>query len=117
MTPARLASLAGHAGDLLHPSGPAGPFPFGTNVPIPHRNAVYLVSAWSGRILYVGSTTVGLNARFAGHLADTTKTLDWATVNVIPLRDHATVAQVRRVEGRVGLVTNPSRNKALPRIA
>jgi hypothetical protein len=117
VTPERLASLAAYAGDRIHPVGAAGPYPFGSNVPIRVRNAIYVVCAWSGRILYVGSTAVGVRARFAQHLVDYSKTLDWATVYVIPLIDRLTVREVRRIEGRVGLAAAPERTKALPRIA
>lgn len=117
MTRERLASLAAYAGGRLHPVGPAGPFPFGTAIPITTRRAVYIVCAWSGRVLYVGSTTAGVGARAAGHLADVTKTLDWSTVYVVPLADDTPTAEVRRIEGRIGRAAGPERNRGLPRIA
>jgi hypothetical protein len=80
------------------------------------RNAVYVVCGWSGRILYVGSTTVGIRTRFMQHLRDLVKTLDWATVYVLPLADSVPTKQVRRVEGRVGLAVGPERSQALPRV-
>ncbi|MDT0613612.1 GIY-YIG nuclease family protein [Streptomyces lancefieldiae] len=78
--------------------------------------AVYVVCGWSGRILYVGSTTVGVGTRFAQHAKDVSKTLDWTTAYVIPLSDDTPVRDVRRIEGRIGLAVGPERNKALPRI-
>ena len=75
------------------------------------------VCAWSGRVLYVGSTTTGVGVRFAQHLADLGKTLDWATAYVVPLTDDAPTAEVRRIEGCIGLAVGPEHNKALPRIA
>ena len=113
----RLASLAAYACDRLHPAGPVGPYPFDLAVPDPARNAVYLVCAWSGRVLYVGSTTVGVRARFARHLADTFKTLDWSTVYLIPLTDETTTPEVRRIEGRIGRAVSPERSRALPRLS
>ncbi|WP_274919406.1 hypothetical protein [Streptomyces sp. WZ-12] len=44
------------------------------------------------------------------------KTLDWTTAYVIPLKDDTPLQDVRRIEGRVGLAVGPERNKALPRI-
>lgn len=116
MTQERLASLAAYAGDRLHLDGPSGPHPFKVQVPVTARNAVYVVCGWSGRVLYVGSTTVGVRVRFAQHVGDLTKTLDWATAYVIPLTDDTPKHEVRRIEGRVGLVAGPARNRALPRI-
>jgi hypothetical protein len=116
MTPERLASLAAYAGDRLHPDGPSGPHPFAPENPVRARNAVYVVCAWSGRVLYVGSTTVGVRGRFRQHLADVARTLDWTTAYVIPLTDGTPVTEVRRVEGRIGRATAPARNRALPRI-
>lgn len=117
MTPERLASIAAYAGDRLHPDGPSGPHPFGPRMPVTARCAAYLVCAWSGRVLYVGSTTVGLGRRFAQHLGDPARTLDWATAYVVPLTDDTPPAEVRRIEGRIGLAVGPERNEALPRIA
>lgn len=116
MTPQRLASLAAYAGDRLHPDGPSGPHPFSPENPVRSRNAVYVVCAWSGRVLYVGSTTIGVRGRFRQHLADRAKTIDWTTAYVIPLQDDTPVRVVRRVEGRIGLAVGPARNRALPRI-
>ena len=73
MTPERLASLAAYAGDRLHADGPSGPYSFGPRIPVTARRAVYVVCAWSGRVLYVGSTTIGVGARFAQHLGDLTE--------------------------------------------
>lgn len=117
MTPERLASLAAYAGDRLHPSGPCGPYPFRTDIPATARNAVYVVCGWSGRVLYVGSTTVGAGVRFGQHLGDLAKTLDWSTVYVIPLTDDTPVQEVRRIEGRIGLAAGPERSNMLPRLA
>lgn len=116
MSPGRLASLAAYAGNRLHPSGASGPYPFGSDVPASARKAVYAVCGWSGNVLYVGSTTVGVSARSAGHLRDLRKTLDWSSVYIIPLTDDTPVADVRRIEGRIGLATGPQRNRALPRL-
>ncbi|MBV9025117.1 MAG: hypothetical protein JO362_15305 [Streptomycetaceae bacterium] len=44
------------------------------------------------------------------------KTHDWTTAYVIPLKDGTPLRDVRRIEGRVGLAIGPERNKALPRI-
>jgi hypothetical protein len=117
VTPDRLASLAAYAGQQLRSEGPRGPYPFSPYVPIDAHNVVYVVCGWSGQALYVGSTTVGVRARFAQHLSDQVKTLDWTTVYVIPLNDEATVREVRRIEGRIGLAIGPARTKALPRLA
>jgi hypothetical protein len=117
VTPERLASLAAYAADRLHPSGPSGPHPFDIHVPVTAHNAVYVVCGWSGRILYVGSTTIGVRARFAQHLGDLAKTLDWSTVYIIPLADGTPTKEVTRIEGRIGLAVRPERNKALPRLA
>ncbi|RAO63429.1 hypothetical protein LUPAC06_00155 [Micromonospora saelicesensis] len=117
MTRVRLASLAAYAGDKLHPEGPAGPLPFSPDISVRARNVVYLVCGWSGKILYVGSTTVGVRTRFSQHLGSLTKTLDWASVYIIPLTDGTSERDVRRIEGRIGLAVGPERNKALPRIA
>jgi hypothetical protein len=68
-------------------------------------------------VLYVGSTTTGVGVRFAQHLADLGKTLDWATAYIVPLTDDAPTAEVRRIEGCIGLAVGPEDNKALPRIA
>lgn len=116
MRPERLASMAAYAGDWLDPDGPVGPCPFGPSVAIGVRNAVYVVCGWSGRILYVGSTSTGLRRRFTRHLADLTRTIDWTTVYVIPLLDDTPLKEVRRIEGRVGRATGPAQNKALPRL-
>lgn len=116
MTPARLRSLAAYAGDRIYPNGPSGPHPFRPETTPNVRRAVYIVCAWSGRIVYVGSTTVGLRARFAQHLSDRAKTLDWTTVYVVPLNDDTPSQDVRRIEGRIGLAVGPERNRALPRI-
>ncbi|MBQ1062159.1 GIY-YIG nuclease family protein [Micromonospora sp. C41] len=119
MTRLRLASLAAYAGDKLRPGGPLGPIPFGSGIPAAARarNAVYVVCAWSGQVLYVGSTTIGVRSRFLQHLRNQPKTLDWSTVYIIPLTDDTSVADVRRIEGRVGLAAAPLRNRALPRLA
>ena len=117
MTPERLASLAAYAGPWLQTDGASGPYPFGPRIPVSARRAVYVVCAWSGRVLYVGSTTTGVGVRFAQHLADLGKTLDWATAYVVPLTDDAPTAEVRRIEGCIGLAVGPEDNKALPRIA
>lgn len=116
MTPERFASLAAFAGDRLHPDRPTGPHPFTANIAVHAPNAVYVVCGWSGTILYVGSTTIGVRARFTQHLANQSKTLDWTTVYVIPLTDDTPVTEVRRIEGRIGLALGPERNKALPRV-
>lgn len=116
MTRERLASIAAYAGDRLGLEGPSGPFPFCRSVPVTARCAVYLVCSWSGRVLYVGSTTIGTGPRIAKHLGDLAKTLDWATVYVVPLTDDTPPAEVRRIEGRIGLAVGPERNQALPRI-
>jgi hypothetical protein len=116
MSPVRLASLAAYAGDRLHADGPSGPYPFGPDVPVAARKAVYLVSGWSGRILYVGSTTAGVQARLSQHFANFRKSLDWSTVYVVPLVEDTPVTSVRRIEGRIGLVVKPERNKALPSV-
>jgi hypothetical protein len=81
------------------------------------NSTINLVCGWSGKILYVGSTTVGVRTRFSQHLESLTKTLDWASVYIIPLRDGTSEKGLRRVEGRIGLAVGPERNKALPRIA
>ncbi len=117
MTPERLASISAYAGDRLRADGASGPHPFDRHIPVAARCAVYLVCAWSGRVLYVGSTTVGVGLRFAQHLSDPARTLDWATAYVLPLDDDTPTAEVRRIEGRVGLAVGPERNEALPRIA
>ncbi|UKL01476.1 MULTISPECIES: hypothetical protein [unclassified Streptomyces] len=116
MTPGKLASLAAYAGDWLRDDGPAGPLPFGPKVTLSAAKAVYVLSGWSGRILYVGSTTVGVATRFAQHARDVRKTIDWTTAYVIPLKDDTPVRAVRRIEGRIGVAMGPERNKALPRI-
>ena len=116
MTPERLASLAAYAGDRLHTDGPSGPYSFGPRIPVTARRAVYVVCAWSGRVLYVGSTTIGVGARFAQHLGDLAKTIDWATAYIVPLTDDTPAAEVHRIEGCIGLAVGPERNKALPRI-
>jgi hypothetical protein len=112
----QLASLAAYAGAWLDPAGPIGPCPFGPSVALGVKNAVYVVCAWSGRILYVGSTSVGLRRRFTEHLRDFAKTIDWTTVYVIPLLESAPIAEIRRIEGRVGRATAPAQNRALPRL-
>lgn len=117
MTPERLASIAAYAGDLLDPVGPSGPHPFGNRVAVRSPNVVYVVCAWSGQVLYVGSTTVGVRRRFSEHLRDQVRTLSWVEAYLIPLVDHAKVDQVRRVEARVGLALGPVHNRALPRLA
>ncbi|TCB93507.1 hypothetical protein E0H26_22355 [Micromonospora zingiberis] len=91
--------------------------PFSPNIRVHARNVVYLVCGWSGKTLYVGSTTVGVRTRFSQHLGSLTKTLDWASVYIIPLRDGTSERELRRVEGRIGLAVGPERNMALPRIA
>lgn len=116
MTPGKLASLAAYAGDWLRDDGPAGPLPFGPKVTLRAAKAVYVVCGWSGRSLYVGSTTVGVATRFAQHARDVRKTIDWTTAYVIPLKDDTPVRAVRRIEGRIGVAMGPERNKALPRI-
>lgn len=116
MTPERLASLAAYAGDHLHQDGPSGPHAFGALVPVAALKAVYVVCAWSGRVLYVGSTTVGPRTRFGQHLGDLTKTLDWSTVYIVPLIDDTPTEVVRRIEGRIGLAVGPERSRAMPRI-
>lgn len=116
MRPQRLGSLAAYAGDHLHHDGPSGPYPCAADIPVRPRKAVYVVCAWSGRILYVGSTIVGVSVRMAQHLRCVNRTLDWTTVFVIPLVDDTPVETVRRIEGRVGVAAGPVRNKALPRI-
>ncbi len=117
MRPQRLASLAAYAGDQLHRDGPSGPYPCAADIPVRPRKAVYVVCAWSGRILYVGSTIVGVHRRIAQHLRGVNRTLDWTTVYVIPLDDATPIETVRRIEGRVGIAAGPMRNKALPRIS
>lgn len=116
MRPQRLASLAAYAGDHLHRDGPSGPYPCTADIPVRPRKAVYVVCAWSGKILYVGSTTVGVSLRIAQHLRGVERTLDWTTVYVIPLDDDTPAETVRRIEGRVGVDAGPVRSKALPRI-
>lgn len=116
MTPERLASIAAYAGDRLHPDGPSGPYPFGPRIPVTARRAVYLVCAWSGKVLYVGSTTIGVEHRFSQHLGNLAKTLDWATAYIVLLTDDTPPAEVRRIEGRIGLAVGPERNEALPRV-
>lgn len=116
MNPGKLASLAAFAGDWLHADGPSGPYPFDPRLSVAAGNAVYVVCGWSGRALYVGSTTVGIAMRFAQHARDVGKTRDWTTAYVIPLKDDTPLRDVRRIEGRVGLAIGPERNKALPRI-
>lgn len=116
MTPMQLASLAAYAGDWRDRKGPYGPYPFSPCVPVHVRKAVYLVCGWSGRILYVGSTIAGVRTRFAQHLRDVTKTLDWTTVYIFPLTDDTPLRDVRRIEGRIGLAAGPERNKSLPSI-
>lgn len=117
MTPGKLESLAAYAGDWLRSDGPLGPIPFGPRAAVAAGNAVYVVCGWSGRVLYVGSTTLGVATRFAQHAKDVRKTLDWTTAYVIPLKEDTPLRDVRRIEGRVGLAIGPERNKALPRIA
>lgn len=116
MTPGKLASLAAFAGDWIHSDGPSGPYSFDPHLAIRASNSVYIVCGWSGRVLYVGSTTVGIATRFAQHAADLSKSRDWTTAYVIPLKDDTPIRDVRRIEGRVGLAVGPERNKVLPRI-
>jgi hypothetical protein len=117
VSPDRLDSIAAYAGDRLHSDGVSGPHPFGRHIPVTAQRAVYLVCAWSGRVLYVGSTTVGVDRRFAQHLSDPVRTLDWATAYVVPLTHDTPTAEVRRIEGRIGLAVGPERSEALPRVA
>jgi hypothetical protein len=76
--------------------------------------AVYIVCDWGGRVLYVGSTVIGVGNRLRQHCADIERTLDWAEVWIIPLRDDTPLAEVRRAEGLIGLALRPLRNRALP---
>lgn len=116
MGPAQLASLAAYAGRWLHDDGPSGPRPFGPTLQGPGPLCVYIICAWSGRALYVGSTTIGVSARFAQHLRDRRKTMSWSTSYLIPLQDLTPLRTVRRIEGRVGVALRPEQNRALPRI-
>lgn len=77
---------------------------------------MYIVCGWSGRILYVGSTTVGVRTRLRQHCVDVERTFDWAEAWVVPLRDDTPVPEVRRIEGLVGLALCPSDNRALPAV-
>jgi hypothetical protein len=49
--------------------------------------AVYIVCDWPGRIRYVGSTVRGADSRVLEHLADIDRTLAWATVWIVQLRE------------------------------
>ena len=77
---------------------------------------VYIVCDWAGDILYVGSTTCGVKARMIEHLRDLDRTLTWATVWVVPLRDTTPIATVRRIEGLVGRSLRPAHSRALPMV-
>jgi hypothetical protein len=79
--------------------------------------AVYIVCDWGGRVLYVGSTVVGVRNRLRQHCTDIERTIDWAEVWIIPLRDDTPLAEVRRAEGLIGLALRPLRNRALPNVS
>jgi Uri superfamily endonuclease len=80
------------------------------------RAGVYIVCDWAGAILYVGSTTCGVRNRVICHLRDVDRTLDWATVWVVPLAEDTPAGAVRRVEGLIGRSLRPRQTKLLPAV-
>jgi len=105
------------AGRWLDPSGPApGPVVISRNMPPGPACAVYIVCDWGGRVLYVGSTAAGVRNRLRQHLADADRTSAWAELWIIPLRKDTPLAEIRRVEGLVGLALCPLSNRALPAV-
>jgi hypothetical protein len=82
------------------------------------HNAVYIVCDRTGRVRYVGST-VGRPARkrLAEHLGDVDRTREWHEAWIIPLRESASEAAVRTLEGQVGRFLRPLDSRCLPRRA
>lgn len=79
------------------------------------KNAVYIVEDVSGAVLYVGSTCGrSAHGRLAEHLGNSIRTRRWHEAWVIPLRAGTSLAEVRRIEGRVGRYLRPTQNGALP---
>jgi hypothetical protein len=110
-------SACAFAGRWLAPSGPApGPVVISRDMLDGPTRAVYIVCDWGGRVLYVGSTTAGVRHRLRQHLADADRTSVWAEVWIIPLRNDTPLAEVRRLEGLVGLALRPLSNRALPAV-
>jgi hypothetical protein len=106
------------AGKWLSAAGPAArPVRISQDMDAGPARAVYIVCDWGGRVLYVGSTMVGVRNRLRQHCTDIQRTIEWAEVWIIRLRDETPPAEVRRAEGLIGLALRPLRSRALPHVS
>lgn len=111
----RYRSACAFAGRWLAAAQP-WPEPAGRQMTTTASQGIYIVCDWAGNILYVGSTTCGVKARVMSHLRSVDRTLAWATVWVVPLRDTTPAATVRRIEGLIGRALRPAQTLALPAV-
>jgi len=81
------------------------------DVPARDQQAVYIICDWPGRVLYVGSTTIGVRNRVRQHLADAVKTREWSTVWTVPIKSEAPLAELRRIEALICTALRPLQNK------
>ncbi len=91
----------------------------GTECPTLGTAAVYAAYAADGTCLYVGSvhrphSTTAMRSRLADHDKRVERWRTWCVLWVIPLAD-CSAADVRSIEGYVGLLLRPTQSQRLPR--
>ena len=82
--------------------------------------AIYIAMNAVGDVDYVGSVVRpgndhALRDRIREHLHDRRRATRWTHLYVIPLVPEIPAATVRHLEGEVGTILRPSRNRRLPR--
>ena len=120
MTAEDYEALVAYAGRHLARPHP-WPVPACIPFPLDPRAAVYVAEDNQGRCRNVGSVargpSSGLAGRIAEHLSDPAKRAVWHWIWVLPLHPNTMEAEVRRLEGVVGLHLGPLDNCWLPRAA
>lgn len=114
MNERRYWSACAFAGRWLSASARPHALPASRSMGTGATKAVYIVCDWAGHVRYVGSTIRGADARLGQHLADVERTLEWATVWVVPLVNQTPIEDVRRIEGLIGRALGPADTRTLP---
>jgi hypothetical protein len=116
MTQARYDEILREAGEWLD-QPIRHPFEFGEACGLRQVAAVYVVTNIWGEAIYVGSArrSRGVGSRIREHLRVPRRSGAWRHVWIVPLREAATLEDVREIEGRIGMRLLPTGNAPLPK--
>ena len=111
--------LTQYAGDHLLESVPTAVRIGAGEAVSDYAAAVYVALGLTGEVLYVGSVCRPENpravgARLAEHLRRLERFQQWDSLLIFPLKPDTSLADVRRIEGRIGAHLRPSTSKVLP---